>query len=243
MRILFTLSMLCLAAPAYAQCGPDGMDSVCGPARKSAGKALVPYTDANVAANVYWNGTALQDVKGNAWAMTGTVPQVAASGGVPAGAGVFSDSNYYSIASPSFAETAPYVDCAAWIQGASVGSDVLVSFNGSAAQSRSAGANFQFYADGSTAVTSLNSIATSAVNVACWGISSAGTTEYVKLNTGTTVTATISTHSTGKVWLGRYSTTGNAAVNEKLIWFMHAPGDIPSDTLFTTIITAALAWS
>jgi len=35
MRTLLALLVLSLSAPAYAQCGPDGMDSVCGPGRQN----------------------------------------------------------------------------------------------------------------------------------------------------------------------------------------------------------------
>ena len=55
--------------------------------------------DANTVAHVYWNGTALVDTKGNAWAMAGTVPQVTANPFTTTryGAGPFSAANYYSL--------------------------------------------------------------------------------------------------------------------------------------------------
>jgi hypothetical protein len=63
-------------------------------------KPRKPYAiteDAGTVAHVYWNGTALVDTKGNAWAMNGTVSQVAKSGLTPAGAGPTSETNYYKL--------------------------------------------------------------------------------------------------------------------------------------------------
>ena len=48
-------------------------------------------------AHVYFNGSQLVDKYGNAWTQNGTVPQVARRGRIPAGAGAFSDANYYSL--------------------------------------------------------------------------------------------------------------------------------------------------
>ena len=55
--------------------------------------------DANTVAHVIWRNGALVDLKGNAWTMGGTVPQVAASGATPPGAGPFSIANYYQLGS------------------------------------------------------------------------------------------------------------------------------------------------
>lgn len=56
---------------------------------------LIPE-DAATVAHIYFDGAKLNDTKGNTWTQVGTVPQVAKSGAVPAGAGPFSGSNYYS---------------------------------------------------------------------------------------------------------------------------------------------------
>ncbi len=61
---------------------------------------LIPGGPGTVA-HVWWDGVRVRDTRGNAWAMQGTVPQVAASGRVPAGAGPFSDANYYSLGTGS----------------------------------------------------------------------------------------------------------------------------------------------
>ncbi len=53
--------------------------------------------DAGTVAHVWFRNGALVDKYGNAWTQNGAVPQVAKSGRTPAGAGPFSDANYYSL--------------------------------------------------------------------------------------------------------------------------------------------------
>jgi hypothetical protein len=52
--------------------------------------------DAAAVSHIVWNGAGLVDRKGLAWTMTGTVPQRAQQAARPAGAGAFSDANYYA---------------------------------------------------------------------------------------------------------------------------------------------------
>lgn len=66
-------------------------------ARRASGPLLA--CGATAVACVTWNGTALADAKANNWTMVGTVPQVAAAPPLPAGAGVFSDANHYTLGS------------------------------------------------------------------------------------------------------------------------------------------------
>lgn len=67
-------------------------------ATASATVTLYPYRipeGANLVAHVWWDGSSIQQT-GSAFTMTGTVPQVAASGAVPAGSGPYSAANYYT---------------------------------------------------------------------------------------------------------------------------------------------------
>lgn len=52
--------------------------------------------DANTVCHAWFKAGSIQDTRGCAWAMQGTVPQVARNGATPAGAGPCSDSNYYT---------------------------------------------------------------------------------------------------------------------------------------------------
>src|SRR5574340_1492774 len=61
---------------------------------------LIP-DDAGTVSHVVFNGSSLVDRFGNSWTQNGTVPQVARSGRTPAGAGPFSDANYYSLGTGS----------------------------------------------------------------------------------------------------------------------------------------------
>src|SRR5512137_672945 len=57
--------------------------------------------DPGTVAHVYWNGSALVDIMGNAWTQNGTVPQVAANASPfspgNAGAGPYTSANYYQL--------------------------------------------------------------------------------------------------------------------------------------------------
>jgi hypothetical protein len=107
MKKLFSLAVL-LPVLAFGQ----GL-SPSPPWSPGGGKVLASYPlsttgalideDANTVAHVYWNGSALVDTKGNSWTQNGTVPQVTANPFTTTryGAGPFSTSNYYSLASPN----------------------------------------------------------------------------------------------------------------------------------------------
>lgn len=77
--------------PAIGQAGPG-----IGPPGHYSGGPLI-LDDAGTVAHVTWNGSALVDSFGNSWTQNGTVPQVGKAGKTPAGAGPFSDVNYYSL--------------------------------------------------------------------------------------------------------------------------------------------------
>jgi len=99
MAKLLVIAILLAPLAAHAQCGPDGMDSVCGPAKKVSTRPTLFVEDANTTFHFVCNGSRCSDVKSGATlTMHGTVPMVAASGLYPPGAGPFSSSNYWTMA-------------------------------------------------------------------------------------------------------------------------------------------------
>jgi hypothetical protein len=205
--------------------------------------------DPNTVSHVTWNGSALVDSKGNAWTMNGTVPQVAKSGKTPAGAGPFSDANYYARSGPASDNldfTGDFSVCAVVTPTAA---DITTPFaifvaNGAVSQE---GYFAQWFTGGTlSGVTSwsgnngsaqtVTTTAAGRLSVVCFG--RAGTTVYSKLNLGAIATATgttITAGTTQQATLGRYlSATGRymtGTLHE--VWFSTTT---PSDALFTAIM-------
>jgi hypothetical protein len=81
--------------------GASGMPAIPGPLISDDPVVLgrLGLAKSQVVGHVYWDGTRLIDSIGNNWVMNGTVPMVQGdtASGTPAGAGPFSDTNYYSL--------------------------------------------------------------------------------------------------------------------------------------------------
>jgi hypothetical protein len=202
--------------------------------------------DAGTVAHVRWNGSALVDSFGNSWTQNGTVPQVARSGRTPAGAGAFSDANYYSLGtgndvldfagnfsgcvvssitsganSPALLSNGAFNTAGYYVQhGGATGADVRITFNAAASNSPVADA----------AGTALNQI-----NCICFG--RAGTTGYLKANLRTLVTATAGTMTAAtatQARIGRYTDAGFAVAGT--IYEVWLSTTTPTDALFISIM-------
>lgn len=197
---------------------------------------LIP-DDAATVAHVYWNGSALVDIKGNAWTMNGTVPQ----GTYPrtrGAAGPFSASNYYSRSGAFF--SGDFSVCV--VYGGPLGANNLVvgeedGTNGWWANARpSFGDALSFKVGGIQTNVITGQLPTpNRPNVVCVGRS--GTTGYVKTNLGT-----ISTGPSGAVGTAARTTIGFAAGQQTdgTIYEAWFSSTTPSDALFTSIEQRAL---
>jgi hypothetical protein len=161
--------------------------------------------DAGTVAHVYFDGAQLIDTKGNAWTQNGTVPQNQPTplypdgfaGAQRKGAGIYSTANYYQLGSGSdvldFA--GGFTVCVAFVPGPAGSAETLVAdgaynFAGYYVTMQPAGSVALVTSDGpsSNTVSTSGAVAVlGGVNVACAG--RAGTTQYVKLNLGTTASA------------------------------------------------------
>lgn len=197
-----------------------------------------------VTAHVYFDGTQIKDAKGNAWAMNGTVPQVARSGSTPPGAGPFSDANFYSlgtgsdvldfsgdfsicgILSPSAGDFTIAGVGGVWFSNGTYGSSGYFSGFNTSAQATS-------IASQTSVLASANATAAGRLSVVCWGRS--GSSQVVKMNLGAYGSAA-QTYTPGTsvvARLGRYSATGQYVTGTIYeVWFS---SQTPSDALFTSI--------
>lgn len=214
--------------------------------------AVAPYDPAwyaKTVAQVVWNGSALVDLQGNSWTQVGTVPQVAASGSIPAGAGPFSDSNYYQLGSGTdpldFASD--FSACVVFGIGTiPLAGTTKVFFNNGTANTD--GYYLEMTTSGTVDVATdspaghKTTVAfvpatQSSVNVACFG--RAGLTQLVKMNLSPTLTgpaAPVTPATTTPARIGRYSTTGFFAdLTLYELWFSTTT---PSDYLFSFIARA-----
>lgn len=148
------------------------------------------------AAHIYWNGTALVDLRGNAYTMAGTVPQVAAVPPLPAGGGSYSAVNYYQTPANvdvfdqagDFAAYAVFRLPATGLINAIVAARNAGATTGWMAFLTATGTGqLTTYPTTAAAAATVNVASTTELNVLCWG--RAGTTVGVKLNLGDYVTA------------------------------------------------------
>jgi hypothetical protein len=90
--------------------GASGLPAILGPLIPDDPTILARYglAKSQVVGHVYWDGIKLIDSIGNNWTMNGTVPMVPADPtvGIPAGAGPFSDTNYYTLAGSALSGSA-----------------------------------------------------------------------------------------------------------------------------------------
>lgn len=202
--------------------------------------------DAGVVAHVWFNGTGIQDTKGNAWPMNGTVPQVARVPPRPSGSGPFMDAAWYSSATASDAfDVTTFTACVVF-----AGPSSFTRFNAfvQAGDNSSKGWNVflnqttptaGFYSFPSSSLSTSNAAVASAVNVACWG-HGAGTS-HVKLNLGSDSTSSRTITSD----TGTASRIGNtAAANQYFgatIFEVYMTTTAPTDALFTSIMNEVKA--
>jgi hypothetical protein len=198
---------------------------------------LIP-DDPGTVVHVTWNGSALADSKGNTWTMGGTVPQVAKSGKVPAGAGVFSDSNYYSLGSGNDVLDFAGDFSLCIVFGLAAGSSLDVMLADITASTgyyiAANGSNVAQFKQGVNSYVTVNTLSTTDINVVCVG--RAGSALVLKANNGAAVPgASTGTPATATIaYLGRFSSTGNAAAREK-IYEVWASTSTATDYLFTMI--------
>ena len=209
---------------------------------------------ANTVAHVTWNGSALVDSKGNAWTMSGTVPQVAGTVGgtqtpmLNAGftaaprsySGSYSSSNNYTAltSNPINFAAAPFSMCAVAIPTASVSFQTLLNFSngnpstGYLLATDSPGTGWQFYLPTASA-TIANSVVLNAVNVVCAGYD--GAHIWLKVNLASiasTVAASYTQSGAGFPVIGYANTDGAFSGRFIEAWWST---DTPSDALFTSI--------
>ena len=202
--------------------------------------------DANTVAHVYWNGTALVDTKGNSWTQNGTVPQVTANPFTTTryGAGPFSAANYYSLGTGAdvldFA--GDFTICVVLKFDATDGAWRPVVYNGVTVTSGwelwvNASSNIiqaVFITDGGAADTRSTVMLTGTTGpnsnfplVICGGRS--GTTQYAKINLGTTVSTPNAKNVPGTAAIARIG------VDNTLVYSAR-------DTLYEVYATST-AWS
>lgn len=202
--------------------------------------------DVATVAHVTWNGTALVDTRGAPWVMNGTVPQVARSGRTPAGAGAFSDANYY--APPTAADlmdlsTGNFSACFVLAPSAAdLTTPFAVPFSNGVYNS--SGYFWQWTTGGAavalgsttTAAATVTTASAGVVSVFCMGRS--GTSLLAKLNLGPIVSVTPAAWVTGvsePATLGRYNAATGRAMTGTMYeaWWSTTPA---SDALFTAIM-------
>lgn len=205
--------------------------------------------DASTVAHVMWNGTALVDTFGNSWTQNGTVPQVSKSGKTPAGAGPFSDANYYSLGTGNdvldFA--GDFSVAVVWTAtGLTDASEVLL-VNG---VSGASGAGWRIFARHNTGDVICDTFAAAsaitrsqttpnnikaAVNVICFGRSGTNQIAKCNLNAAITTAGTKTVVGTSQIAkIGRDEPALNSA-GESTIHEVWATSTAASDALFTAI--------
>lgn len=240
--MLVLIGLLLIAAPTDAKrtiIRPDSGRAIATSVQ--AGPLIL--ADANTVVHVVWNGSAMVPLIGPAWTMNGTIPQVPRAGKTPAGAGPYSDANFYSLGTGNdvldFA--GDFSACLVFAVTSGANSPVLfsngtVSTNGWIAQNASAGGDLRVtFSTAGVASPTVDTFALpSGLNVVCVGRAAA--TGQIKANlralvTGSAGTITAATGTPAR--LGRYPSAG-FALNGTLYeaWFSTTT---PSDALFTAI--------
>ena len=199
--------------------------------------------DANTVAHVYFDGAQLRDAKGNAWAMTGAVPQVVTAPPLPAGAGPFTAAAHYSLGSgPDALDfTGDWSACFVFKPASGATQMLVYNADGVATgfQIYISGDNFWVQTeDGSGHQMGGGVITLNEVNVACVGRS--GAMLLAKLNAIPTNTAPGGTQTAAAnvtATLGSVSTLPVQGVIYEA-WFSTTPA---SDALFTSAVQAVKA--
>jgi hypothetical protein len=189
------------------------------------------------------------DTKGNAWTMNGAVPAVGGSGPFApgrAGAGPFSDANYYYLGSGSdpLDFTGDYSLCAVFFSPSTwSGNQILLNdgaagVDGYAFQILNSGA-LDYVIGTSGDIVTGTTATLGAINVGCVG--RAGSTGYAKLNFGAIASGTNTSPpgTTRVARIGRNVGSGYAFGNGVIYeaWFSSTPA---SDALFTSIAQRVL---
>jgi hypothetical protein len=199
--------------------------------------------DAGTVSHVWFRSGALVDTKSNTWTQNGTVPQVARQGRTPAGAGPFSDVNYYSLGSGSdVLDFTGDFSIALVFAASSFATNPVLFANGIAgtagyALQISGGAGrINFYNGATTSpVTGITAPSTSTLNVLCVGRTT--NTGNAKLNLEALASATSGTKNNGTTLsakLGRYEAAGSSFGGTLYeAWFSTTT---PSDALFISIM-------
>lgn len=205
-------------------------------------KTLICGYDGPAVSHVWFDGTTIRDTKGLAWSMEGTVPQVARSGSTPAGAGPYSDANYYSLAAPNpFQFAGDFWACFVFMGPTVTGSYQTLGGAGGAGAGWIAtttstnGYGAAYFAGG---VVTSTAVSVGVVNVLCLGRT--GTTGYAKLNLGAIASGTGTSTLGTTMALGRSAAvTGQAfgSTVHELIGASASPGPTATaDALFTSIM-------
>lgn len=195
--------------------------------------------DVNTVCHATFNGTAIQDSKGCAWTMQGTVPQVSRSGKTPPGAGPFSASNYYYLGSGNDALDFAGDFSICVVHTPTAGANYLVSdgaynVSGYYLQVTTSSATFNMSGGAGVNASVFPSTQVVGVNVLCVGRS--GNTAYAKSNLGATLNAAISSYAPATATIARIG-TASAGANPFAgtiyeLWFSTTAA---SDAVFTAI--------
>lgn len=196
-------------------------------------RPLISAVDCNLT-HLRWNGSAMVDIRGSGWAMTGTVPQNAKAPPIPASAGVFSDANYYSLGSGSDALDAATISMCVVITytslpglaGKVIANDGLANTDGwYLLTGDGTSANVVYFnalSAGSGATGRANTAGTviAGLNVICAGFNGSTNTSAVKLNLGTYATkakgSAMTLATTRAAYLGRYVSAGSSLAEGKI---------------------------
>lgn len=212
---------------------------------------------AGTVAHLVWQSGALVDTKGNAWAQVGTVPQVATGPWYPAGfgaaaqagAGPFSDANYYRLGDGSAPDVLDFAGdgggCINFKTPPALATYEVLLDNHDAGNTAgwfvyiNASGNAVFASAGSADITTSNVVSLNGPNSVCFG--RAGTTKLLKLNGGTLASGatTVTSATSDAAWLGRYRSAGHpstGAIYEFVAW-----QGTPSDAMFTDVQRAVRA--
>lgn len=194
------------------------------------------------AAHVFFDGTGIRDLYGNAWAQNGSVPQVPAAYPLPPGVGPFSDANYYSLGAgadvldfagdfsvcvvlnPARAVNQGVISDAAAFGAAGAGWRLMITTGTVTFDTLAAGSVF----------TRCTDTVPATLSVLCFGRS--GTNQRLKVNFQTLVTTAgaQNTPATGEpARIGRYAEPNIFGAHS--IYEVWAAAVTPTDALFTAI--------
>lgn len=205
--------------------------------------------DAGTLSHVYWKNGALVDATGVAWTMTGTVPQVAAAGRVPAGAGGFSSANRYTTTATSDAYdmAGVFTVCIVYNPNGEAGSytRIFSSINSTTDTQgwfirHNASAASLYWAQGAAVVGAPGTEVANGINVLCVGYN--GTQILAQLNLGSlgTAPAAAGTAATGTATcLG--GNVGWGSYTASTIYEVWATTTTPTGALFTSVANAVKA--